>query len=372
MTKNENRTKIIKQTTIITISTNVLLGIIKLSIGLLLSSVAFLSDGVNNITDSLSSFVTLLGYKASKKRATKSHPFGYGRIEYLSSLFVACLILLTGFSFFFTSIKAVINRTTPERISTLMLIILFLTIIVKISLFFFLKKEGKKANSEALNLSSLDSLFDALITLLTVISSLLSKHFTFSFDGSVGIIISIFILYNGIKSIISTSDTIIGKRPEKEEIAQIRAIIAKYPPLLGGYDIRLHSYGPDSTMGTIDVEVPFSATAESVYEAMEKAKKELRESLNIEFTFGMNAENQEDPRVKEMMDKTLQCLKLSSSYVLGIHGFHVHFDEKRIEFDVVVDFLLKDWDSFRANMTELLELLFPDYSVSFNIDPDYS
>lgn len=372
MTKIKNRTRIIRQTTIITISINIILGIIKLSIGLILSSVAFLSDGVNNITDSLSSFVTLLGYKASKKRATKSHPFGYGRIEYLSSLFVACLILLTGFSFFFTSIKAVINKTTPQEISALMIVVLSFTIVVKVALFFFLRKEGKKANSEALSLSSLDSLFDALITLLTVISSLLSTHSKFSFDGSVGIIISIFILYNGIKSIISTSDTIIGKRPEKEEIAQIRAIIAKYPPLLGGYDIRLHSYGPDSTMGTIDVEVPFSATAESVYEAMEKAKKELRETLNIEFTFGMNAENQEDPRVKEMMDKTLQCLKLSSSYVLGIHGFHVHFDEKRIEFDVVVDFLLKDWDAFRANMTELLELLFPDYSVSFNIDPDYS
>ena len=158
----------------------------------------------------------------------------------------------------------------------------------------------------------------------------------------------------------------------KEEVEKIRSIIKKYPPLHGGYDIRIHSYGPEVMVGTIDVEVPFSANAESISEAMEKAKKELVDETGIIFTFGINAENQDDPRVNEMMDKTLKCLKLSSPDVLAIHGFHVHFEEKRIEFDVVVSFSLKDWDKFRANTTGILEMVFPDYSVSFNIDPDYS
>ena len=371
MQKERERSYYIRKAGNIGTGTNLLLGGVKIAAGLFTHSIAILSDGVNNLSDSVSSIVTLIGYRVSKKRPTKAHPMGYGRIEYLSALLVSILVILTGFSFLKTSMEAV---GTPSAVvmTPLVIVIMALSVVVKLVLWAFYRREGKRTQSAALKASSLDSLSDALVTTVTILSSVLSPLLPFSLDAPAGIVVSLFIMWTGVSSVLSISDTILGKRPSKEEVQKIRDIIKCYPPLRGGYDIRIHSYGPESSVGTIDVEVPFEATAEEVYEAMEKAKKELLEKTGTIFTFGMNAENQDDERVREMMEKTLKCIQMSSEYVIGIHGFHVHFEEKRIEFDVVVSFALRDWEKFRKNLTGLLELIFPDYSVSFNIDPDYS
>ncbi len=371
MQNGNERSKTIKRATESGIVLNIVLGGVKIAAGIITSSIAFLSDGANNLSDSISSFVTLVGYKASKRRPTKTHPMGYGRIEYLSALFVSLLVVLTGFSFLKNSINAF---STPNRVmmTPLLTVLLLLTVVLKVALFFFYRKEANTSQSLALKAASKDSLSDALISSMTIVTSIISTLWNVNLDAACGIVVSLFIMWTGFSSILETSDTILGKRPTKEEVERIRAVIKEYPPLSGGYDIRIHSYGPESSVGTIDVEVPFTATAEEIYEAMEKAKKRLSDEMGIIFTFGINAENQDDERVKEMMDKTLKCIKLAYDSVIGIHGFHVHFEEKRIEFDIVVDFSLKDRDSFRKNLTGLLELVFPDYTVSFNIDPDYS
>ncbi len=371
MQKERERSYYIRRAGNIGTITNLLLGGVKIAAGLFTSSIAILSDGVNNLSDSISSIVTLIGYRVSKRRPTKAHPMGYGRIEYLSALLVSILVILTGFSFLKSGIEA-LGTASEIAVTPAVLVIMILSVIVKIALWIFYRREGKRTQSTALRASALDSLSDALVTTVTILSSVLSPLLPISLDAPAGIVVSLFIMWTGVSSVLGISDTILGKRPSKEEVQKIREIIKCYPPLRGGYDIRIHRYGPESSVGTIDVEVPFEATAEEVYEAMEKAKKELQEKTGTIFTFGMNAENQDDERVREMMDKTLKCIQMSSEYVIGIHGFHVHFEEKRIEFDVVVSFALKDWDRFRRNLTGLLELIFPDYSVSFNIDPDYS
>lgn len=371
MQKNEERAGIIKKAADIGIALNIILGILKMILGSVTHSLAFLSDGANNLTDSISSLVTLVGYRLSKKRPTKSHPLGYGRLEYLSALLVSLLVMGTGVSFLRSSIEAVRNPS-PVILTSTAVMILSLSVVVKLGLWLFYRREGRKAGSLALSSSSVDSLSDAVITTVTILSALISHYTSLSLDGEAGIVVSLFIMWSGFESILKVSDTILGKRPSKEEVQKIRDIIKEYPPLSGGYDIRIHSYGPEYSMGTIDVEVPFSSDAESIYEAMEKAKKRLFAETGTLFTFGMNAENQDDERVREMMEKTLKCMKMASGDVIGIHGFHVHFDEKRIEFDVVVSFSLRDWETFRKNMTGLLELIFPGYVISFNIDPDYS
>ncbi len=371
MKKENERSKTIKRATEMGIALNLILGSGKIAVGIITQSLSFLSDGVNNLSDSLSSFVTMLAYKASKRRPTKAHPMGYGRIEYLSALFVSFAVLLTGFSFLKSGIKS-FGKEEIVILTPILLVLLSLTVLVKVALFFYFRWQGNKSSSLALKAAAKDSLSDALVSSMTIISALFSPLLGINLDSPSSIIVSLFIIWTGFESILETSDTILGKRPTKEEVEKIRAIIKEYPPLCGGYDIRIHSYGPEYSMGTIDVEVPFTSTAEEVYEAMEKAKKRLKDEMGIIFTFGMNAENQDDERVKKMMEKTIKCIKLSYDSVIGIHGFHVHFGEKRIEFDVVVDFSLKDWESFRKNLTGLLELVFPDYTVSFNIDPDYS
>ncbi len=371
MLETGEREKTIKKATNIGIAVNIFLGVLKMSIGYITSSLAFLSDGANNLSDSLSSLVTLIGYKASKRRPTKAHPMGYGRIEYLSALFVSILVVITGFEFLKSSIAA-IKSPSPISLSPAIIIILSLTVAVKLVLWLYYRKAGKTSDCLSLVAASSDSLSDAIISLITIVCGTISYYSGLSLDGTAGIIVSAFIMWTGVSSILTTSDTILGKRPGKDEVKKIREIIKEYPPLCGGYDIRIHHYGPESAVGTADVEVPFTANAEEIYEAMEKAKKRLYSEMGIIFTFGLNAENQDDERVRTMMEKTLKCIKMASDDVIGIHGFHVHFDEKRIEFDVVVSFSLKDWDSFRRNLTGILEMVFPDYSVSFNIDPDYS
>lgn len=365
------RSKMIKRAANTGIGVNVALGAIKIIIGYFSGSVAVISDGANNATDSISSLVTLIGYRFSKKRPTKEHPLGYGRVEYLSALLVGFLILMTGFSFLNGSIDAIKNPHDMS-VSTVMIIVLFITVLVKVWLWRMNTKVGRETGSEALTASGADALSDVLTSLVTIAAAFCSRFTSFPVDGWAGLLISLFIMWNGISSILSTSDSILGERPNKEKVDRIRAIISSFPPLSGGYDIRIHSYGPDSAVGTIDVEVPFTASAESVYEAMMKAKESIKSEMGIDFTFGMNATNQDDPEVIKMRDLTLKKMQMISSDVIGIHGFHVHFDEKKIEFDTVVDFSLKDHNKFKKGIIDTLEKTFPGYKVDFNIDLDYS
>ena len=199
------------------IGVNVALGGIKILIGYLSGSVAVISDGANNATDSLSSFVTLIGYRFSKKRPTKEHPLGYGRIEYLSALLVGFLILMTGFSFFKGSIDAIKNPHDMS-VSMLMIAVLSFTVLVKIWLWRMNTKVGKETGSEALSASGADALSDVLTSLVTIIAAFVSRFTTFPIDGWAGLLVSLFIMWNGLSSILSTSDSILGERPKREDL----------------------------------------------------------------------------------------------------------------------------------------------------------
>ena len=211
------RSKKIKRAANTGIGVNVALGGIKILIGYLSGSVAVISDGANNATDSLSSFVTLIGYRFSKKRPTKEHPLGYGRIEYLSALLVGFLILMTGFSFFKGSIDAIKNPHDMS-VSMLMIAVLSFTVLVKIWLWRMNTKVGKETGSEALSASGADALSDVLTSLVTIIAAFVSRFTTFPIDGWAGLLVSLFIMWNGLSSILSTSDSILGERPKREDL----------------------------------------------------------------------------------------------------------------------------------------------------------
>ena len=204
------RSKKIKRAANTGIGVNVALGGIKILIGYLSGSVAVISDGANNATDSLSSFVTLIGYRFSKKRPTKEHPLGYGRIEYLSALLVGFLILMTGFSFFKGSIDA-IKDPHDMSVSMLMIAVLSFTVLVKIWLWRMNTKVGKETGSEALSASGADALSDVLTSLVTITAAFVSRFTTFPIDGWAGLLVSLFIMWNGLSSILSTSDSILGE-----------------------------------------------------------------------------------------------------------------------------------------------------------------
>lgn len=371
MIEEETRNKVLKRTALLGIISNAAIAAIKVVIGFFSGSVAIMSDAANNASDMLSSVVTIMGFNLAKRKPTHTHPLGFGRIEYISALFVAFIVLLTGGAFLRTSIDKIQNPS-PVTISIPMLFILILTIAVKLGLWRINQKNGKKIESEALSASGTDALSDALATSVTIIASVISLFSSFPIDGWAGIIVSIFILYAGVSSVVDTVSAIVGERPSKDTVLEIRKIISKHPPLSGGYDIQIHTYGPSRMIGTCNVEVPSEAKAEEIFDAMTEAQIEIMEKMGIYFTFGMYAVNSDNPVVILMKKEVLKVLKEVSKDVISIHAFHVHLNDSRVHFDVVVGFSLTDYASFRRNATKALTEAFPTYSFQFNIDPDYA
>ena len=369
--KNLDRDKVIRGNSLLSIILNSIMAAVKIIIGLISGSVAIVSDGINNAGDILSSFVTMLGNILAKRRPTHSHPLGFGRIEYLSALIVSFIILFAGFELLSSSISKIIEPTEMDM-SQMMVLIIIVTIFMKLFLWKMNSKAAVKTDSDALRASATDSLIDALSSSVTVLAVIISYVAPINLDGWAGLVVSLFILYSGIKNILITVSSIVGERPEKSTVNEIRAIINRHPPLHGGYDIQIHSYGPTRSVGTCTVEVPSEAKGEEIFDAMTEAQIEIMDELGIYFTFGMYAVNDSNPTVRLMKSEVMKVLKSVSPSVIGMHAFHVHFNDSRVHFDVVVDFNLKDISDFRKRATVALEKEFPTYSFQFNIDPDYA
>lgn len=366
-----DRNRILKMTALMGIVSNALIAVLKLIIGLFSGSVAIMSDAANNASDMLSSVVTIVGFDVAKRRPTHSHPLGFGRIEYISALFVAFLVIFTGAAFFRSSVDAIRNPA-PVSVSLPMMFILLLTIGIKIMLWRVSIRNGRKIMSEALSASGSDALSDAMATGVTILASIIGRFTTLPIDGYAGIIVSLFILYTGVRSIVETVSAIVGERPEKKTVEELRAIINRHPPLSGGYDVQIHTYGPSRSIGTCNVEVPSDSKAEEIFDAMTDAQEEIMSRMGIYMTFGMYAVNSKNPVVQLMKQEVLKVLKSASPAVIGIHAFHVHLEDSRVHFDVVVDFSIKDYAEFRRTEEKALEEAFPTYRFQFNIDPDYA
>ncbi len=371
MVKHEDRQKIITRTSLVGIITNIVLVLVKAFVGLASGSVSIVNDAVNNAADCVSAAVTMIFYNIGKRRPTRKHPLGYGRMEYLSALIVSMLVVFTGIQCLSSSIEAIRHPTTVSM-SALAYSLIVISILAKVFLSVLSRKAGKSIDSDALIATGKDALSDVLVTSLTLISALFS-HFTDApVDGIAGVAVSLFILYSGISTIYDTTSSIMGERADEATVEKIRSIVAKHPPLAGGYDIILHNYGPERTLGTCNVEVPIDAHAEDIFDAMTDATKDIMAETGIYFTFGLYAVNNYRSDVKEMMDKVLATMKATSSHVISLHAFHVHFDTHTVHFDVVVDFKVRNYLELTKRLDTALRLVFPDYTFEFTIDPEYA
>lgn len=366
----EIRNKVLKRTAFLGIASNAFIAIAKLLIGLASGSVAIMTDAANNASDMLSSIITILGFDMAKKKPTHSHPLGFGRMEYISAMLVAFIVIFTGVEFVKTSIGRIRNPSAVN-VSIPMILILLLTIAVKIVLWRVNASSGRRIGSEALSASGSDALSDALASSITIIAAVASRFTSLPIDGIAGLIVSAFILWAGISSIKETVSAIVGERPEKETVDQIRSIIRKHPPLSGGYDIQIHNYGPSRAIGTCFVEVPSDAKGEEIFDAMTEAQVEIMKKMGIFLTFGMYAVNDRNPVVRLMKSEVLKVMKATSEHVIGIHAFHVHMEDSRVHFDVVIDFGANIAE-FREKEEKALASAFPTYTFQFNIDPDYA
>lgn len=376
-TKNEEerRINIAYMASIVGILTNVLLSIIKLFIGFMISSIGVIADGFNNATDTLSSIITLIGFKLSNMPPDKEHPYGHGRIEYIAGLIVAFLVMLVGFQFITSSFKEIINPTQVE-FKLIPFIILIVSILFKIWLGTFNRKLGEMINSKSLKALALDSLGDVLTTTVVVISLVFGRFTTLPIDGIIGIVVAILIIYNGFNIVKETMSPLIGEAPSRELIEGIKRDVLSYNYITGVHDLLIHSYGENKTMAVIDAEFPARFDIVEVYEELRQAEREIGEKYDLTLVIHMDPLGKESETRYAIRKEIKSILKQYPIYK-SMHDFNIREVDNQdvIEFDMVImgKKLLKEnnRENIKKHTEGLLKKSFPDKDFNITIDVDY-
>ncbi len=349
----------------ISIFLNFILFIIKLIIGLILKSVSITADAFNNLSDSASSIINLIAFKFSLKPPDKEHPLGHGRYEYISSLIISFLIIFVGISFIKSSFEKILSKETTS-FNWVLFFILIISIFIKIWIGFLNLKISKKINSQSLKATSVDALYDALITTVLSISILLSNFTNLSLDGYAGIIISSFIIYSGIKLIKETLNPLLGEAPSEDFVQNLKSNILKHENILGLHDLIVHNYGPNRTLASIHAEVPSNLSLIDVHILIDKIEKQIEQDMGIHLVIHMDPidiHNQESleifKNIKTLIKKNIYEVNSIVDYrILNTNGKNTIFFEIKLknEFYDKVDF-----DNILKSSTDLINKNYPDF-----------
>lgn len=354
---------------------NIMLFLIKLSIGLVTSSIAILADAFNNLSDVAASVVTIIGFKLSSMPPDKKHPYGHGRLEYISASIVATLVMVVGFQFIRTSVERILN---PKIVifQWIPFIIMCISIIFKIWLSRFNIRLGKKIDSDALKASGADALGDVFTTLVVTISLLVSKFTDFHFDGYIGIIVSTFILLAGFGIFKDTLSKLIGEYPDEEIINGVTKGLLSYDYISGVHDLIIHNYGPGKMMGTVDVEVPAFIDLITIHDIIDKAERELSEEFDMKLVIHMDPVGFESKEVTLIRNEIKHITK-EKDYIKSFHDLVLieSFQEKVIVFDLVVDGNIINTKEKEINLKDETISKLMDYDNSYvyevRLDKEY-
>ena len=322
---------------IVGVAVNMVLFAIKLAIGLFTSSIAILADAFNNLSDVAASVVTIIGFKMSSMPPDKKHPYGHGRLEYISASIVATLVMGVGIQFIRTSIERILN---PQQVifQWIPFVLMSVSILFKIWLSRFNIRLSKKIDSEALKASGADALGDVFTSLVLTISLLASKFISFNFDGYIGIIVSIFILLAGFGILKDTVSKLIGEYPDEEIINGITEGLLTYDYITGVHDLIIHNYGPGKMMGTVDVEIPPYIDVITIHDIIDKAERELGEKFDLKLVIHMDPIGFESMELTLIRNELKHIIKNRDS-LISFHDLVLieNFEERLIVFDLVVD-----------------------------------
>ena len=367
----ENREQQIIRVSFIGIITNIILAGFKFIVGFLSNSVAIMIDALNNASDVLSSVITVIGTKLAGRPADKLHPYGHGRVEYLSAAVISAIVLYAGITALIESASKIINPVEPEY-SIATLIVVISGVLVKILLGRYVSRQGKNLSSDALKDSGQDALMDAAVSSTTLIGAFAFLHFGVNLEAWLGAFISFIIIKAGIDMFKETTSKILGERAESELTKSIKETICETEGIFGAYDLILTNYGPDRLMGSVHVEVPDTWTADKIDTvSREIAHRVYTQHHIIIAAVGIYSHNSTDNVVIEMRNKVTEAV-MSQKYILQIHGFYCNIEEKIIRFDIVIDFAAPNFDEVRRNVIESVKKIYPDYNISILSDLDYS
>ncbi len=365
------RQQVIVKTSLIGIITNIFLAIFKAILGFISNSIAIVLDAINNLSDVLSSVITIVGAKLAEKEPDREHPFGHGRVEYLSAMVIAAIILYAGVSAFVEAVKKLINPEVPDY-STVTLIFIAVATVVKVLLGRYSKKVGEKVNSESLVNSGKDAINDAVVSFSTLIAAIIFILFDFSLEAYLGIVISILIIKTGIEMIKSTYSQILGERIDRDISRGIKKTVCSFPEVKGAFDLILSDYGPDTYLGSIHIEVMDTMTAAEIDKLTRIITEKVYQKHNVYLTaigiYSINTKDKEAGEIKENVRKIVS----SNKNVLQFHGFYFNKQDKALSFDMIIDFACENKDEVFKEIHDKVQEMYPDYKIRITVDADVS
>ena len=360
-----DRSAQIIRTSVIGIAANVLLAAFKALVGIVSGSIAIVMDAVNNLSDALSSVITIIGTKLSRRPADREHPFGYGRVEYFSAI-----VISAGVTSLVESVRKIFAPTQPDYTAAT-LIVVGVAIVAKLVLGAYVKRQGTKLDSDALVASGSDALFDAVITLATLVSAGVMLLWGVSLDGILGTLISLLIIKAGIGMLASPVGELLGSRVSPELVATLKREMMEYDEVHGVYDVILHSYGPDVMIGSAHISVDDTLTAQDIHGLSRKISLRMFRDHGIILTLGVYAVATGDNQRKDLQTLVMRTLTAHRELV-QIHGFYFSEKENLLTVDVVPDLSVRDEDALRASLTRELTALIPGPAILVTVDHNYT
>ena len=359
---------------IVGIICNLILSIIKITVGVISGSVSVMADGFNNLSDTASSVITMVGIKLANRPADKEHPFGHGRMEYLSALIVAFMVMLVGVQFIKSSLDRIMNPV-PITFELIPFILLLLSLIVKLWLSRFNKYVGEKINSSALKAASVDALGDVFTSSCVIISFIAAKFTALPIDGYVGLLVSVAILYAGYSLVKDTISPLIGEAPDEELVKAIKEGVLSYDNIVGVHDLIIHNYGVGKCMASIHAEMPSNIDLITIHDIIDTAEREISEKLNIYLVIHMDPMCIHDDKVKAVK-KDVQRTLMKFNCIKSMHDFRITEGENKINiiFDVEVDAHNHDINTnnkeekLKNQITEEIKKLNPLYDCVITVD----
>lgn len=370
MGKITSREKQITKTSIVGIVANIFLATFKAFVGLLANSIAVMLDAVNNLSDALSSVITIIGIKLAHRKPDKEHPFGYGRIEYFSAILIAGLVFSAGVASMIESIKKIV---TPEATdySIVAIAIIAVAIATKIILGRYVKRQGEKYSSDALIASGSDASFDAVISASTLVCAIVSLVWGIVIDGYVGAIISAFIIKAGVELFMQPLSQILGARTNSETTMGIKSDIRQFSGVIGAYDLVLHNYGPDRAVGSVHIEIDDSLSARDIHLLTKRIQRQIVTKYGVFLTIGIYAVDKQNDDLGKMQN-IIRDIVTSFDGILQTHGIFIDTEANIISFDAVVDFKVMDKQTLHEQIANAITNKFNGYTVELNFDIDYS
>ena len=360
---------------IVGIIVNFILFIVKLFIGLITSSIAITADSFNNLSDMASSVITIVGFKLASMPPDKEHPFGHGRVEYISALIVAFMVMIVGFQFVKSSIDRILNPI-PITFELIPFILLIMSILVKVWLSRFNKLIGEKIDSSALKAASMDALGDVFTSSCVAISFLIAKFTTLPIDGYIGVIVSLAILYAGYTLVKETISPLLGEAPQPELVQAISQGVLSYKHISGVHDLIVHNYGVGKCIASIHAEIPADIDIMTIHDIIDAAEREISQKLNIHLVIHMDPvciETEEVSIAREEVEKIIKY----NPIIKSMHDFRIvgHGETKNLIFDVVVDSeklgKIMSEEELKKDIIKSINDIHPQYNCIITVDRDY-